>query len=153
MTIEEVLARLEADRAAHTVAGPSDEEELRRLEQRLGRSLPPAFRAFVKRFGGGIFYQRHEIFGSRRTIIHDIELVPDLLSMRRRVQDQNPSALREGLLPVHRGEGVLHLMDLEEEEGPNYGRVVPLNGPGAYSDFASFLEKVVLPGAAAPDHP
>jgi hypothetical protein len=145
MTIDEALARIEADRTAHMIAGPSDAAELAAIEAKLGRPLPEAFRAFLLRLGGGIFYQRHEVFGGHRTMIHDIELVPDLLSMKRRLEAEKTAGLREGLLPVHRAEGVVHLVELAE--GPGYGRILCLTSPAVYADFASFLDKVVRPAS------
>jgi hypothetical protein len=129
-------------------AGPSDAAELGAIEAKLGRRLPAPFRTFLLRVGGGILYQRHEIFGGHRTMIHDIELVPDLLSMKFRLSAESPAGLAEGLLPIHRADGLYHFLDLTE--GPGYGRVVSLTSGSAYEDFASFLEKAVLPAPASP---
>src|SRR5689334_14415900 len=78
--IDSLLRRCEADARVHMSNGGSSEEDVLLLERSLGRTLPDPFRLFLRRLGGGVFYLKHEIFGPRRVMIHDIELVPDLLS-------------------------------------------------------------------------
>ncbi len=118
-------------------SGPSTQVELGHVEAGLGAPIPQALRAFLMRFGGGIFYNGHEIFGPTRCMVHDIELVPDLLSMRLRLKEQG--ALADGLAPLHRARGVVHVIDLRN------GSVARLEGGEAYPDFVAFLENVVLP--------
>lgn len=143
MTIEEILALVERDAASHTLAGASSEEEIRSLEKRLGGSLPAPFRAFLLRFGGGILYQRHEIFGSRRVMLHDIEFVPDMVTMSRRLGREAPETR---LVPLHRAASNLHHLNLAP--GPDHGRIVSADDGHSYPDFVVFLEQVVLPGGS-----
>lgn len=137
MGLDEIIARLERDRAAHTTSGPSDEDELRRLEHDLG-PLPPALRTFLGRVGGGIYYGRHEIFGGHRVMIHDIELVPSLRAVAQQLQHHEPPP-PPGWLPFHRAEGAWHLVDAA-------GASVVSWPPGVrYKSFEAFLIQVVLP--------
>jgi len=141
--IEEALAVLEEDGLRHMIAEPATELELDRLEEALGRRLPEEFRIFLSRLGGGILYERHEVFGARRLMIHDIELVPDLVSFRHRLVDSGGHELTDDLVPFHRADGVVHLLDLRRN---GEARVVSADGKRSYPDLASFLEQVVLPG-------
>ncbi len=144
MTLEDVLRQLEDDRAAHTTSGPSDEAELRGVEEALQQALPATLRAFLLRIGGGIFYGRHEIFGGHRVMIHDIELVPSLREMVRQTRARQPD-LERAWLPVHRADGVLHLMDAEAQRG-----LVSQPAGQQHASFESFLELVVLSAARRP---
>lgn len=135
-----VLAALERDRDRHVLA-PCAAEDLAGLESALGWPLPPAYRQLVTHLGGGLYYDRHEIFGARRLMIHDIELVPRVLSVQAR-----QTALRGGsptpfLLPFHRTENAIHWLDLRS--GTVHG------GGRRYADLAAFLEAVVLPSSAS----
>jgi hypothetical protein len=143
VTIEEALAVLEENGLRHMTAQPATELELDRLEEALGRRLPEEFRTFLARLGGGILYERHEVFGARRLMIHDIELVPDLVSFRDRLVGSDGHELTHDLVPFHRADGVVHLLDLRRS---GETRVVSADGKRSYSDLASFLEQVVLPG-------
>jgi hypothetical protein len=142
VTIEEVLGTLERDQPRHMTGEPSSEQELDLIEKALGRRLPREFRALLARFGGGILYERHEVFGARRLMVHDIELVPDLVSFHRRFVGAGGGELYEGFLPFHRADGVIHLFDLRAEGGPS---IMSLDGTHSYPDLARFLEAVVLP--------
>jgi hypothetical protein len=141
LTLPEILDVFERDLDRHMVAGPAGDEELARLERGLGRPLPPPLRAFLSRFGGGLFYNGHEILGPTRTMVHDIELVPDMLSVRQRLVEEG--SLPEGFLPFHRARGVLNLIDAREVIGT--GEIVSMSQSAPYPDLASFLETVVLP--------
>lgn len=144
MTIEAAVQILEKDLARHTTTDRPSELELDALEEALGHKLPDQFRTFLSRLGGGIFYERHELFGARRLMVHDIELVPDLVSFHRRFVsgDVGPG---EGLVPFHRADGMVHLLDLRSG---GEGRVVSADGTRRYPDLAHFLQKVVVPSAA-----
>jgi hypothetical protein len=135
MTLDEIIARLEHDRAAHTTSGPSDEGELLRLEHDLGHPLPAVLRTFLTRVGGGIFYGRHEIFGGHRVMIHDIELVPSLRAIARSQKAAPPP----GWLPFHRADGTWHLI---EAAG---GAVVSWPPGERHASLEAFLAQVVLP--------
>lgn len=118
--------------------GPASDDDLRGVEEALRRPLPEPFRLFLQRLGGGVFYLKHEIFGARRVMIHDIELVPGLLSFRTWLGSGLPS----GLLPIHRADGRIHVLDLDA--GPCAPVRVLGGGGRGYPDFTRFLEDVVL---------
>jgi hypothetical protein len=139
--IFEVFAR-DADR--HLTAGPAGEDHLTRLEARVGLTLPAAFRAFLARFGGGLYYHGHEIFGPTQVYIHDIELVPDLVGIRRWLGAQGLE-VPAGALAFHRARGAIHLLDAAPGSPE---RVTTLGGSSSFPDLASFLEAIVLPRKA-----
>lgn len=146
MTLEEIFDMLDADRGRHMMADAATLGDLDHLETVLGRRVPRKLRAFLERFGGGIFYERHEIFGCRRLMIHDIEMVPDLLTMSRRLEESD--GLPSDLLPFHRADGVVHLMDLRV--GAAESPVLSWKGSATYPDLAAFLEAVVVPSRLNP---
>jgi hypothetical protein len=137
MTLEETLDVLERDAERHLTGGPCSEQDLQRLEAALGHSLPADLRRLLARVGGGVFYDAHELFGARRVMIHDIELLPDLLSLRRTLPGVPPDAL-----PFHRSGSLVHVIELAEP-----ARITPLGGGSGYADLASFLLEVVIPSA------
>lgn len=142
VTIEAALGVLEKDRSRHMTCEPASARELALLEETLGRRLPEDFRALLTRFGGGILYERHEVFGARRLMVHDIELVPDLVSFRQRFVRAGPGESGQDFVPFHRADGMVHLLDLRAGGGP---AVVSLDGTRSYPDLAHFLQEVVLP--------
>jgi hypothetical protein len=137
LELDRLMELVERDAARHTAA-PADEQELQRLEEDLGHALPGPFRRFLERSGAGLYYERHEIFGPSRVMIHDIELVPPLRQVCR--------GLPPGIIPVHRSGNRLHFMDVRQD-GP-YAAVFQLVSGARYRDFPSFLEAVVLPPGA-----
>jgi len=143
-----VLAALARDRPRHMTTEPASERELDMLEEALGHRLPEEFRELLAQFGGGIFYERHELFGARRLMIHDIELVPDLLTFRRLLEAEGRHH-EEGLLAFHRADDQVHLLDLRPARRAG---VVSADGRRTFPDLASFLEAVVLAGSPA-GHP
>lgn len=138
MEFETLLARFERDAVRHTTAGPASEQELQHLEAAIGYALPAPFRGFLARLGGGLYYERHEIFGPARVMIHDIELVPPLAHVCH--------GLPAGVIPIHRFETRIHFMDLRQA-GPSVA-VFSLVSGERHRDFPTFLEAVVLPGGA-----
>jgi len=150
MTIAEVLELIERDQPRHMTAEPASEPELDRLEAALGVRLPPEFREFLARLGGSILYERHEVFGPRRLMVHDIELVPDLLSFREQFARRGGAELARALVPFHRADGVVNLLDLRE--GAELA-VVSEDGARSYSDLACFLEQAVIPSKEPPGSP
>jgi hypothetical protein len=136
--LETLLARCEADRTLHMNAGGCPETELQRIEAAVGQPLPLPFRVFLSRLGGGVYYLKHEVFGPRRVMVHDIELVPDLLSFRHWLGEIVPRTA----LPIHRADGVIHVLELA---GDHAGSVRSLDEGGhRYPDFTSFLEAEIL---------
>lgn len=141
LRLDQILLAFTGEMDRHTTGGPASDRDLRRLEASIGHRLPPSLRAFLLHLGGGLFFNGHEIFGAQRVMIHDIELVPDIISMRdwlARTRD-----LREGLIPFHRARGVIHVLDLRSNDANE--RVSCLDGPDDYPNLAGFLETVVLP--------
>jgi hypothetical protein len=141
MNIDQALAVLEHDHVSHLTQLCS-EKDLDQLEASLGRRLPTSYRALLARVGCGILYDRHEIFGGRRLMLHDIEMVPDLLSLRARLEADGSRRWPETLVPFHRTCGVFHLLDLSGGEGP-----VPVTAAETgrtYPDLPDFLEAVIL---------
>src|SRR5262245_10375647 len=127
--MDALISQCQAHCRDHMTSGPCAEAELQSIEDRLGAPLPPLFRLFLQRTGGGVYYLRHEIFGARRVMIHDIELVPDLLTFREWL-----GAVPGEWLPIHRSEGRVHAIELGQGES---ARVRPLDGVGpTYPDFA-----------------
>ena len=136
------LDQLLRDSGKHLLTGPAHEADLAGLEQALGTPLPPAYRALLSRIGSGILYDRHELFGPHSLQLHDIEFVPSLLG----VQKQLGMALSPGLLPFHRGGGIVHVLDVRA------GVVEPvpvrtLDGSASHGDLGAFLAAVILPAA------
>jgi hypothetical protein len=147
LTLEAIFGTFDAHAAQHMAGGPAAADHLRGLEQGLGATLPASFRAFLTRFGGGLFFHGHEIFGARRVMIHDIELVPDILSIKRRLAAEG-RPLPAHLVPFHRARGAVHLLDVGPEGGGE--QVVALDGPASFPSLASFLETVVVPRHPVP---
>lgn len=148
VTIEEALEILERDLSQHTTADRASELDLDFLEEALGQRLPEQFRTFLVRIGGGILYERHELFGARRLMVHDIELVPDLLSFHRRFVGHGDGS-GPARIPFHRAEGAVHMLELRPD---GEARVISADGARSYPDLASFLQQVVIP-SVAPDEP
>jgi len=142
MTLEEALDALARDAACHVVGEPATDRDLQALDAALGRALPASFRALLRRLGGGLFYQGHEIFGTCRVMVHDIELVPSITSVR----SQLGARLPDGVVPFHRDADAMHAFDLRR--AAHAERVVTVPEGGTYPDLASFLQAVVLPPPA-----
>jgi hypothetical protein len=137
-TLAAVLQRLgEGDSARMAV--PASEEELRRIEETLGVTIPEPLRGLLSQVGGGLYEGGHEIFGPQRLMLHDIELVPDMLSVRARLAAEG--VLEPHLLPFHRGGATFHLIGTQ---GPGTGVVVSLPPGRVYPDLPSFMEQVLL---------
>ena len=138
--LESVLAALDRDRHRHLLA-PSSEDDLRRLERGIQHPLPAQYRRFLACLGGGIYYDNHEVFGAARLMIHDIELVPDVLEVRARLAASCGANGSPFLLPLHRAEGTSHWLDVRD------GSVRGLGATPLFPDLAAFLAAVVRPGA------
>lgn len=139
MNLDEIIERLQGDQAQHTTAGPSTEEELRQTESALGYPLPAPLRSLLLRLGGGIYYGLHEIFGSHRVMIHDIELVPPLRQAALVLGRE--AGLPADQLPFHRAHGRLHTLAVR---APHTVRAWP--AAAQYASLEEFLERVVLAG-------
>ena len=135
-----VLAALEHDRHRHLLA-PCSEDDLCRLERAIQRPLPAQYRRFLECLGGGIYYDRHEIFGAARLMIHDIELVPDVLSVRTRLAESCGADGSPFLLPLHRAAAKSHWLDVRD------GSVRGRGATRLFPDLAAFLATIVRPCA------
>jgi hypothetical protein len=135
--IDALVARFEADERQHMRGLLSTAAEIQDLESRIGSPLPEAVRQFLLRLGGGVYYMRHEIFGSRRVMIHDIELVPVILSFREWL-----GVTGSRTLPIHRADGRVHVIELGSDPAPVFALD---GGTPAYRDFTAFLDAVVKP--------
>jgi hypothetical protein len=139
--LDELLALFERESGAHMTAGPASEDDLRRVEAAIGGSLPADLRAFLARLGGGLYYHGHEIFGPVRVMVHDIEMVPDLVSVRDRLLPDLDAA--SDVVPFHRARGTFHFFD-RRRPGVFSG-----DGSRLFADLAAFLETIVMPRDAA----
>jgi hypothetical protein len=117
----------------------ASEEDLHRLDGALGRPLPGPLRALLKEVGAGLYEGGHEIFGPVRLMVHDIELVPDLLSVRARLAAEG--VLDPRFIPFHRSGATIHLI---RTEGAGASDVVSLPPGRAWTDLSSFVEQVLL---------
>ena len=140
-----LLHRFETDADARMTV-PASEEELHRIDEALGQPLPASLRSLLQEVGSGLYEGGHEIFGPLRLMLHDIELVPDLLSVRARLMAEG--VLHPQFLPFHRGGATFHLI---RTEGAGSGCVVSLPAGRVYADLASFIEQVLLRGPSGAD--
>jgi hypothetical protein len=127
-------------RADARMTARASEDDLRRLEETLGRAVPEPLRTLLREVGGGLYEGGHEFFGPTRVMIHDIELVPDMLTMRARLGAAG--RLEEDLLPFHREGSTVHLVRID---GEGRGQVVSHPAGQVYPDLVAFVEQVVLP--------
>lgn len=131
--IDSLIARFQADGALHITSEGNTEEQVLDLEARLGYPLPAPYRTFLRQLGGGVYYMRHEIFGARRVMIHDIELVPDVMSFRHWVG----SAVPDQWLPIERSTDGIYAIALGV---PDPAPVRDFSSGTTYPDFAALLE-------------
>lgn len=141
MTDLAVLLHRLKDGADARMTVPASDPELCRIDEALGYPLPAALRSLLREVGSGLYEGGHEIFGPLRLMLHDIELVPDLLSVRARLLAEG--VLHPQFLPFHRGGATFHLV---RTEGAGAGCVVSLPSGRVYADLASFIEQVLLRG-------
>ena len=132
------LVRLAAGHEAR-FAVPASEDDLRRLEAALGSSLPQELRRLLREIGAGLYEHGHEVFGPARVMIHDIELVPDLLSVRARLGAAD--GMPRDAVPFHRGSRGIHFI---RTAGPHAGEVWSASGGTTYPDLGAFVEAVLL---------
>ena len=128
--------------AEHLRFGPVPRAEIEALEARIGRRLPASLASALETVGNGIFFGKEELFGPRRLMVHDIELVPDLVSFQRHFAAAGETAMADALIPFHRADEVVHLLDLRTG---GESAVVSADGGRSYPDLASFLGQVVIP--------
>lgn len=140
--LDAVLDAFDAGPDAH-MTSPASADDLRRVEERLGHALPASLCTLLLRVGGGLLAQGHEVFGPSRVMVHDIELVPDLLSVHARMTAEG--RLDGSLVPFHRLGDVVHAMRVT---GPAAGQVVSIPPGQVYEDLSDFLERVVWHASA-----
>ena len=126
-----VIEAVERHAPEHLRFGPVPREQITAFEARLGRPLPPALTAILESVGNGIFFGKEELLGPRRLMVHDIELLADMMT----VKAQAPG-LPEAWLPFHRCDGVIHAVDLSPEA---FGQVHEWPGGAPRGEIAAFL--------------
>ncbi len=105
-----LAAQIGRRESEHLRFGPVPPAEIAALEARIGRSLPPALVSALETVGNGIFFGKEELFGPRRMMVHDIELLPDMMTVKAAAP-----GMPEAWLPFHRRDGALHVVDLSDE--------------------------------------
>ena len=132
----DIFDSVERHSPEHLRFEPVPREAIAGLEERLGRRLPPELAAMLETVGNGIFFGREELFGPRRLMVHDIELLPDMMT----VKAATPGLPAEWL-PFHRCDGALHVVDLRPEAG---GAVFSWPDKVHCGDIGSFLASRLL---------
>ena len=127
----DVLGAVERHAAEHLRFGAVPPADVAELEARIGRRLPPALAAALETIGNGIFFGKEELLGPRRLMIHDIELLPDMMTVKARTE-----GLPEDWLPFHRCDGALHVVDLAPAA---FGEVRSWPDRASHGDVAAFL--------------
>jgi hypothetical protein len=134
----DVVEGVERHAPEHLRFGAVPRADIAEFEARIGRPLPPALAAVLETVGNGIFFGKEELLGPRRLMVHDIELVPDMLSVKSRTP-----GLPDTWLPFHRRDGALHVVDLGPE---SFGEVHSWPDGIARGDVADFLtERLAAP--------
>jgi SMI1/KNR4 family protein SUKH-1 len=128
---------LDRHASEHLRFEPVPHEQIAELEARLGRRLPLELAAMLEAVGNGIFFGREELFGPRRLMIHDIELLPGMMG----VKAATPG-LPDEWLPFHRCDGALHVVDLRPE---SLGAVYSWPEGAHHGDVGSFLASRLMP--------
>jgi SMI1/KNR4 family protein SUKH-1 len=126
-------------RADPRMTARASEEDLRRVETAVGGRVPEPLRTFLREVGSGLYEGGHEFFGPTRVMIHDIELVPDMMTMRARLGAN--AHLDPHLLPFHREGSTVHLVRTDDA---GLGQVVSIPAGETWADVTSFVEQVVL---------
>ena len=123
--------------AEHLRFGPVPRAEIEALEARIGRRLPAALASALETVGNGIFFGKEELFGPRRLMVHDIELLPDIMTVKAGL-----AGLPDAWLPFHRCDGALFVVDLSEEA---FAQVRSWPDGTPQGDVAEFLARRLMP--------
>ena len=126
-----VIEAIERRAPEHLRFGAVPPAEIAEFEARIGRPLPRPLSQVLQTIGNGIFFGKEELLGPRRLMVHDIELLPDMLSVKSRTP-----GLPDSWLPFHRRDGALHVVDLAPE---SFGQVRSWPDRAARGDIAGFL--------------
>ena len=132
-----LIAGVESHALEHLRFGAVPRDQIAALEVRLGRPLPATLAAVLEAVGNGIFFGHEELLGPRRLMIHDIELLPDMMTVKRATP-----GLPEAWLPFHRRDGVVHAIDLAPD---GFGEVHSWPDGAAHGDVAGFLTQRLTP--------
>ncbi len=127
----EVIDAVERHAAEHLRFGAVPAADVAEFEARIGRRLPPALAEALETIGNGIFFGKEELLGPRRLMVHDIELLPDMLSVKARAE-----GLPADWLPFHRRDATLHVVDLAPA---SFGEVRSWPDGRSLGDVAAFL--------------
>jgi hypothetical protein len=130
---EGLAAAVRRHEPEHLRFGPVPRAEIAALEARLGRRLPPALVSALETVGNGIFFGKEELLGPRRLMVHDIELLADIMTVKAGLD-----GLPEAWLPFHRCDGVVHVVDLSSE---GFGQVRSWPDRAPHGDVAAFLDQ------------
>ena len=134
---EALAAAIGSHEAEHLRFGPVPRAEIAALEERIGRRLPAALASALETVGNGIFFGKEELFGPRRMMVHDIELLHDIMTVRAGLV-----GLPDAWLPFHRRDGTVHVVDLSEGA---FGVVRSWPDGVARGDIAEFLAGRLTP--------
>jgi hypothetical protein len=124
----------------HLRFGPVPRAEIAALEARIGHRLPAALASALETVGNGIFFGKEELFGPRRMMVHDIELLPDMMTIKAGI-----AGLPADWLPFHRRDDVVHVVDLSEGA---FGQVRSWPDGAAHGDVGDFLARCLTPTEA-----
>jgi len=134
---EALAAAIGTHEAEHLRFGPVPRAEITALEERIGRRLPAALASALATVGNGIFFEKEELFGPRRLMVHDIELLPDMMTVKAGLV-----GLPDAWLPFHRCDGALSVVDLS---GESFGEVRSWPDGAPQGDVAEFLARRLTP--------
>jgi len=133
--LRDVVDALQARASAHLTQGPVPEREVAEFAKRLDVALPAGLVALMTQVGNGIFFGEDELFGPRRLMVHDIELVPDMLTVK-----SGLPTLPATWLPFHRRGRVVHAVELG---AVGYGSVSSWPAGSSWPDVASFARALL----------
>jgi hypothetical protein len=131
----DVVEALRLRAAAHLTQGPVPEREVEEFAKRLDVRLPPELVALLTQVGNGIFFGEDELFGPRRLMVHDIELVPDMLTVKSALP-----TLPATWLPFHRRGRTVHAVQLGAH---GYGTVFSSPAGATWPDVAAFARDLL----------
>jgi cell wall assembly regulator SMI1 len=134
---ESLVDGVERHAKDHLRFGPVPAKEIAEFEERIGRRLPPALTSVLETIGNGVFFGKEELLGPRRLMVHDIELLPDMLSVQARTPGLPPA-----WMPFHRRDGALHVVDLSPE---GFGQVYSWPDETPRGDVGPFLTERLTP--------
>ena len=144
--IEQLIAELEALGEVFEWAGPQSEASIAELERALGVTLPPSYRAFLRRYGAGGLRAHEGISG----IYDNAPLTPNLgTTYGDTIRDRTDRGLPSHLIVIERGDEHFPPMCLDTSR-PGPDGEYPVVGfwllsrkvsTDSYASFAEYLEQ------------